>query len=425
MESTIQRGPKLIDGIAVLHTNWNFFESLSSVHIPLPFVFLPSEVSKSIKGTRILRQFKYMWSAKLFSANSFNVKLIICSNLRNIPYVQVSKNTRAAFEKSLTRLSANFSTCTNKYHDQTNADALKQFCVMQCDFKQFGYLLEQDLAIVTNQEYADPFSADPAQHGCVKAFFLASSFGQNAEFDCIKENLHLDWVNVSEVIVHIAVDFNQSQRVLFWRRKNVTEVFDCHPNYEYSNIGVRGCGNFYFIPPRMEGEVCFSLIKLYSELTKFAKSTFAFKKSEVAKFLAENDGASHHLFHQARRRILQKIKHFEQMCSTVDKCVESTAKYEQTGARLECLVSVFGGTDRWKELSDYFDLMLETNNFQNPDLFISTPVSKITARQKFYVKPAIRTIQAHLEKLKRTLISENEVFDFTFGTQGSYFTTGE
>jgi len=411
MLPVIQQSEFLIDGIALFHTNWNFFTPLANVYIPLPFVLQSSEINKSIKGTRVLRNLRYMWTLKLFHINSFEMKLIVCSNLKTIPYVEIIAKLRVAIENCISRLKS--TTHTKRFHDQTLPDNIRYLCVMQCDYKEFGYLLEQEISGITQQTFYSPFTT--TDEGRLEMYFFASAFGQNAVVHDILPNINVDWVNLSEIIVHVATDYVLKDHVLLWDRQKIQDLFMCEPNYEYCNAGVIGCGNFYFIPKVMNNDVCFTLVKLYSELTKYVKTTKAFKTSEIASFLCESEGSDSTMSKLKQRRMLQTIKKYIDQCNGVMRCVKSLKTYTFVSARLECLVSVLGGTNHWEQVLDYCKRFRDLNNFNNVKLFKSLPVLCLQKRIESYVGCSISTILSQLNQLRYCLTEGDKIFGFSIG----------
>jgi len=399
----------MIDGVVLINTNWNFLTPISNVYIPLPLLLRSVAPQKQFKGNKTLRNFKSLWKMKLFKIHDLDVSLAICGNHSSIDYSLTLQKIKCALEKSRNRLSSTF---TRRYHDQVCYETVKAFCIVQRDFKEFGLFFEQELQreFGSCDEYGDESGTSS-----LEIFFVATAFGQNSQFEVVMEHLQIDWVNCVEVIVHIARDYTLPETALFWKKETVQEMFGCKPNYTYSNIGLVGCGNFYFVPSVVKGEMCLTLVKLYSELTKHAKMGKPFYTSYAAELFFGYDGACmFSLTSREKQSCCKKLKRVKEDCEMVEKIIKTLETYTAISARLEFLMSVTGDGDQWEKIKEFGENFFNRNNWRSSDMFLKLPLSKVVSRMKLYVNPCLETIKRCGLELESSLKSER-AFAFSLG----------
>jgi hypothetical protein len=257
----------LFDGIAIISENWNFITPIKNVYIRDLLLLTSVKLSSQLKGNRTVRTYRRGWTMSLFNAADLEISLLFYArnmNVNVIPFNEIIAVVKICLKETFQSLRP----CPTKhFYDSVQEKTKKEHCVISCDYSTVGTLLTANLvAKFRNREFEFE-----DQSGEIGFYFLGKAFGQNLPIEKFDLYCHrFNWEHITECLYHIAVDYHSiAGGALLWKRKAMQDIFNRVPNYEYSNIGLCGVGNFYYIPQVNNEHVCCTMIKTYSELNKF------------------------------------------------------------------------------------------------------------------------------------------------------------
>ena len=256
--------------------------------------------------------------------------------------------------------------------------------------------------------------------------FLARGTGQSVDLDPYMELLlgRFDFSKTVELILHVAYDYSELDKCVFWKRSRVIEQIGSMPNYEYAASALHDVSNMYFHqrwnnnePPFMD-TLALTLLKVYAAQFKslHANVKAPFKQSEICGLIWNYLRDSFHNRTDAMNKKIREAVHMhrQNLLLVLRLCDEVS----ESDARLEILVSILG--DASQHLDDGIDLVEYyrlSSNLGNKECFEVINVTDLAEHFSTYLKPAANLILSHLDALLHSLDDHSfEICNFGTGT---------
>jgi len=270
---------------------------------------------------------------------------------------------------------------------------------------------------------------------CSKARFVFSCLGQSCTFAELTRILKDFKTNqISNLIVHYALDFKTPNHALFFEKANLVKFFNvmitkqkelsmnlkqsASPTSEYYVCFLRGIGNFVYnlrwMECQMENFTCIEA-KFYSEAFKYMhimkKNEVYFKHQEICdKLFDPRDFLVHMLKKQKNSHLKLRLQELENVQEAVDKFCPRKSPVKK--ARFETILLVNGEyfkqistPDVQKDIEDLMDRLFKPKEIK--DCLVKIPTSSLGEFLKINFTPFISTIRTFIKaRLEKQLFEE-------------------
>lgn len=325
-----------LDGLVCLFDDFSHLDDkIEPLVLPKSFM-IKTKSQRNFKGVKSLKD-KRIAEVQLgyFHKNPISI-LITSSSNEQIPFSDIRKLIAEGVDRAIRLLGPESDTkiewyarCCVEYEKWSNRRVCdscleeytdKRLVIFAEDKRLFGKYLCEYLKLQLEQINLE--------------FFIGFyEFGQNIEWSSAAFYLEgLNVVNATEIVVHIARDYSQKGKVLFWKREAVRELMGGGAMADFFCCFTGKHGNFVFDLSHSDALVAIMNIKFYSDMFKqIHRGRALFRKPCVISALLDN---------KKRGRGTLDCDGILRIVNAVTRCKDLVLLRKFNWARVEAIISI-------------------------------------------------------------------------------------
>lgn len=406
-----------LDGLVCLFEDFDHVDNKVTPWVLPHKVMVKTKSKRDFKGVKSLEGKKIV-EVRLGFYKDNPISVLVTSDTDElIPFSEIRKYVAKGVDRAIRSLGSDSCTkiewtarCCIEYEKWINSktcDSCKaeigntRFAIFPKDIRSFGRVFCEYLRL----------QLERMNLGLFIAFY---EYGQNCEWsDAVTALESLNVVNATEVVVHVARDYSQKGKVLFWKREAVRELMGGGAMADFFCYFTGKHGNFVFDLGHSDCMIAIMNIKFYSDMFKQVhRGRALFRKPFVAKALLGN---------QERRRGNVDHDGVLKNVDTVARCKDLVLRRKFNWARVEAIISVTndehrGMTHLLRECAVNFEQELG----QASRLLSVFEFNEFEKQVNSSLNPALRTLK-EIAKGEKTFREINPVHSTSIGRDILHF----